>query len=101
MTTAAVEKWLTLDDVAGALRVSTQTAKRWVREGRIPQPIRVGRRLLFSAAEIHGHLESLRREGYARSTIKRQVMLAACFSRWLERTGVQPERVRPAIPRCT
>jgi excisionase family DNA binding protein len=63
MTTAAVEKWLTLDDVAGALRVSTQTAKRWVREGRIPQPIRVGRRLLFSAAEIHGHLESLRREG--------------------------------------
>jgi hypothetical protein len=45
--------------------------------------------------------ESLRREGYARATIKRQVMLAACFSRWLERTGVQPERVRPAIPRCT
>ena len=42
--------------------------------------------------------ESLRREGYARATIERQVMLAACFSRWLERTGVHPERVASSHP---
>lgn len=37
--------------------------------------------------------ESLRGEGYARATIHRQVMLAACFSQWLERAGVQPGRI--------
>jgi integrase/recombinase XerD len=37
--------------------------------------------------------ESLRRQGYARATICRQVMLAACFSQWLERRGVQPRRI--------
>jgi integrase/recombinase XerD len=39
------------------------------------------------AEHLRRFAEWLRREGYARATIKRQVMLAACFSRWLERTG--------------
>jgi len=50
------------------------------------------------AEHLRRFAESLRREGYARSTIKRQVMLAACFSRWLERTGVHPERAASSHP---
>jgi integrase/recombinase XerD len=42
--------------------------------------------------------EWLRREGYARTTISRQVMLAACFSQWLERTAVQRGRIASDHP---
>jgi integrase/recombinase XerD len=42
--------------------------------------------------------ESLSQQGYTRPTIHRQVMLAACFSRWLERTGVRPGRVASDHP---
>jgi integrase/recombinase XerD len=45
------------------------------------------------AGYLGAFAESLRRQGYARPTICRQVMLAACFSQWLERRGVQPRRI--------
>ena len=45
------------------------------------------------AGYLRPFAESLRRQGYARATIHRQVMLAAFFSQWLERTGVQPRRI--------
>ncbi len=32
--------------------------------------------------------ESLRREGYSQGSIRRKLMLAACFSRWLEQNEV-------------
>jgi integrase/recombinase XerD len=37
--------------------------------------------------------ESLTQQGYTQRYIHRQVMLAACFSRWLEQTGVRPKRI--------
>ncbi len=37
--------------------------------------------------------ESLSQQGYTQRYIHRQVMLAACFSRWLDQTGTLPRRV--------
>lgn len=45
--------------------------------------------------------ESLSRQGYAQRYIHRQVMLAACFSRWLKQTEVSPHRITSEHPaRC-
>ncbi len=33
---------LTMDDVCERLRVSPRTIRRWLREGKFPQPIRLG-----------------------------------------------------------
>jgi integrase/recombinase XerD len=40
------------------------------------------------AAHIKPFAGTLRKQGYALGTIHRQVMLAACFSRWLKQRGV-------------
>ena len=40
------------------------------------------------AAYIGSFAESLAEQGYTQDSIHRQVLLAACFSRWLKRTGV-------------
>jgi integrase/recombinase XerD len=40
--------------------------------------------------------DSLDRQGYTRHYIHRQVMLAACFSRWLKKTGLPSGRVTSA-----
>lgn len=55
----------TLAEIAALYRVSQQTARRWLRERRIPAPVRVGRRLLFEAGQVHVHLERLRAEAAA------------------------------------
>jgi len=60
----------------------------------------VNEHLILSQAPV-GHLaaylgpfaESLSLQGYTQRYVHRQVMLAACFSRWLMRTGVLPQRV--------
>ena len=38
-------------------------------------------------------------QGYAVSSIHRQVLLAACFSRWLKRQGVEPQRINSDHPK--
>ena len=43
--------------------------------------------------------ELLAGQGYALSSIHRQVLLAACFSRWLKRTGVEPQRINSDHPK--
>lgn len=45
------------------------------------------------AAYLGPFAESLIQQGYKRRYIHRQVMLAACFSRWLKQTGTLPRRV--------
>jgi len=45
------------------------------------------------AAHIDSFAQSLSAQGYAQYSIHRQVLLAACFSRWLKQQGVQPRRV--------
>jgi excisionase family DNA binding protein len=43
---------LTVDEVADLLRVSRDTVYAWTGEGRLPKPIRVGRRLVWRAEAI-------------------------------------------------
>jgi excisionase family DNA binding protein len=53
--------FLTVDDLARLCRVTGQTIERWIREdGRLPRPVRVGRRWLFDAEEVKAHLRRLR-----------------------------------------
>ena len=42
--------------------------------------------------------ESLSQQGYTQRYIHRQVMLAACFSRWLMHTEVLPHRITSEHP---
>jgi site-specific recombinase XerD len=50
------------------------------------------------AAYLGPFAESLSRQGYAQRYIHRQVMLAACFSRWLKQTEVPSHRVTSEHP---
>lgn len=45
------------------------------------------------AANLGRFAESLNRQGYAQCSIHRQVMLAACFSRWIKQTEVSPQHI--------
>jgi integrase/recombinase XerD len=47
------------------------------------------------AAYLGPFAESLSRQGYAQRYIHRQVMLAACFSRWIKEPEVLPTASRP------
>ena len=47
----SAERLLTLLEVADMLRVSSHTVRAWVRKGRL-QPVRICRRLLFSADAV-------------------------------------------------
>ena len=51
------------------------------------------------AAYLGPFAESLSREGYAERYIHRQVMLAACFSRWLKQREVPPHHITSEHPR--
>ena len=50
------------------------------------------------AAYLSPFSVSLSEQGYTQRYIHRQVMIAACFSRWLEQTGVQPKRITSDHP---
>jgi predicted DNA-binding transcriptional regulator AlpA len=60
----ATTAYLTHEEVAGLCRVSPQTLRRWrygaATRDTFPRPLRIGRRLLFDAAEVRGFLERLR-----------------------------------------
>ena len=49
---------LTLDEVAGRLRVSRRTVERLIDVGRI-RPVRIGRRVLVTARELDAYVASL------------------------------------------
>ena len=50
------------------------------------------------AAYLGPFAESLSRQGYAQRYIHRQVMLAACFSRWIKQTEVPSHRITSEHP---
>ena len=50
------------------------------------------------AAYLGPFAESLSRQGYSQRYMHRQVMLAACFSRWIEQTEVPPHRITSEHP---
>jgi excisionase family DNA binding protein len=56
----AVHEFLTASEVAQVFRVSAQTVKAWGREGKLPAPVKVGRRCLFRAEEIDKFRHQLR-----------------------------------------
>jgi integrase/recombinase XerD len=50
------------------------------------------------APHVEPFAETLREQGYTRSSIHRQVLLAACFSRWLKQRGVSLRSTTSAHP---
>jgi site-specific recombinase XerD len=50
------------------------------------------------AAQIDSFAKSLSAQGYVLCSIHRQVLLAACFSRWLKQQGVEPRRITSDHP---
>ena len=53
------EKLLTIDEVSAALRVPVKTLRYWKREGRGPQPRRLGTRLVYRQSEVDQFLAEL------------------------------------------
>lgn len=47
MSTAALADHVTAREIADSFRVSDSTVKRWVKEGKLPPPVQVGRKLLW------------------------------------------------------
>jgi excisionase family DNA binding protein len=58
-TTKAVAdcRLLTTDEVAQTLRVTRETIQNWCKEGRLPKPVRLSRRLYFKAKDIEKLLQ--------------------------------------------
>jgi len=50
---------LTINEVAELLRVHRATVWRFVKDGKLPQPITLGTRRRFKATDIEAHLASL------------------------------------------
>jgi len=48
MTTTA--PYLTRREVAGLVKITETTVSEWAKRGRIPQPVRIGQKLLFPRA---------------------------------------------------
>lgn len=44
-------------EVTNLLRISTSTLERWVRAGKLPQPIRLGHRRLWTAESVQGVID--------------------------------------------
>lgn len=57
---ASPEATLTMEDLVTIYHVSKRTIWRWVREGRLPRPLAVTRRIRrWRASEIQQHLNDL------------------------------------------
>ncbi len=52
----AMPKKMRMKEVCDAARVGPDTIRRWVRNNQFPGPIRLGRTLLFDAAEVEAAL---------------------------------------------
>jgi excisionase family DNA binding protein len=52
-------EFLTKADVARLFRISTKSVERWVRDGRLPSPVKLsGRTLRFRQADITKYLQA-------------------------------------------
>lgn len=50
-TEATPEKWVNLEDIAEHLSVSTDTARAWIKSGKLPY-YRAGKRYKFKISEV-------------------------------------------------
>jgi excisionase family DNA binding protein len=49
---APVTELVTMAEVLGRYRISRETLRRWIAEGRIPKPVKLGRRVLFRSVDL-------------------------------------------------
>jgi excisionase family DNA binding protein len=49
----------TVEDLERVFHVKRPTITRWIAEGKLPRPIRPGRRLLFPSGEVDAYLARL------------------------------------------
>jgi excisionase family DNA binding protein len=68
MTCASTESLLIFLEVCALVRVSPHTGRRWLRDGRLPQPLTLSRRrLLWRKSDVDAWLANLEtREGTSR-----------------------------------
>lgn len=52
-----VERWVSLEDIAGHLDVSKDTIRVWIKKGTIPHH-RIGRQYKFRVSEVDAWVES-------------------------------------------
>jgi predicted DNA-binding transcriptional regulator AlpA len=50
-------RYLTKDEVAGLLRVSVRTITTYMSQGLLPQPLQLGRKLLWDETAVIQHLQ--------------------------------------------
>lgn len=50
-------RYLTKDEVAGLLRVSVRTITTYMSQGLLPQPLQLGRKLLWDESAVIRHLQ--------------------------------------------
>jgi excisionase family DNA binding protein len=58
-----LKTYLQQREVAELVRFSTQTLRKFVKEGRFPQPVRLGRKLLWHVATVEAFLRQTPAEG--------------------------------------
>jgi predicted DNA-binding transcriptional regulator AlpA len=61
-TTQEIPTYLTAVEVEQLLRASRASIFTWVREGRIPPPLRIGRKRLWDRQELVAHIAAQHKE---------------------------------------
>jgi excisionase family DNA binding protein len=74
-----MEKFYTTVEVADRLRIHPQTLREWIRDG-IVRARRIGRRLLFTEADIQAALKEMTPEAQAEATSHERVSDARVHS---------------------
>jgi len=54
---ATIDHLLDRSDLAKLFKVTEQTIQRWEKAGRLPAPVRLGRKPLWPADVVRGHLD--------------------------------------------
>ena len=56
-----MDELLTPEDIMKIFKVSRATVDNWVRDGALPKPIKMGRRIFWKLSEIEEYIESQRK----------------------------------------
>ena len=71
-TSQILDKYLSDDQLAQEMLVSTRTIKRWRREGKAPPSILIGNKRRTHVDDVAGQLEEQRQEACAANGAKRR-----------------------------
>lgn len=64
--TGATERYLSITEAAERYHVSVSTIRRWKAQGRLPEPYKMGRRVLWKISDLDAWDEEARRSGGSR-----------------------------------